>query len=66
MQHSLVEQLKAIESDRAVLSSVISGMREALLLVGADRRVRLVNDALTRIFELDFDPQGRLLVRQRP
>ena len=45
----------------AVLASVISGMREGLLLIGPDRRVRLANSALCDVFEIPFDPEGRLL-----
>jgi two-component system phosphate regulon sensor histidine kinase PhoR len=53
--------LREKEAERSVLASVVSGMRESLLLVGADRRIRLANRALREVLEVDFDPHGRRL-----
>jgi two-component system phosphate regulon sensor histidine kinase PhoR len=61
MKGSLTEKIAESEEERAFLRSVLSGMREGLLLVGADRRIRLANDAFRQIFGLPSDPSGRLL-----
>jgi two-component system phosphate regulon sensor histidine kinase PhoR len=61
MQGALLGKLGELDAERAVFASVISGMREGLVVVGADRRVRLVNDALCHVLEIDFDPRGHLL-----
>ncbi len=61
MRAAALEKIHQLDSERSVFASVISGMREGLIVVGADRRVRFVNDALRRVLELEFDPRGRLL-----
>jgi two-component system phosphate regulon sensor histidine kinase PhoR len=61
MRQALVEKLAELDGERVLLSSVIGGMREGLLLVGADRRIRLANQALRSVFDLDFDPTGHSL-----
>ena len=61
MQQTQLERLAELDRERRVLASVVAGVREGLLLVGPDRRLRLVNDAARAIFDLRFDPQGALL-----
>ncbi|MDB4324880.1 PAS domain-containing protein, partial [bacterium] len=61
LREALEEKLGELETERTLLASVIAGMREGLLVVGPDRRVRLANAAARRIFDLPFDPVGRLL-----
>ncbi len=61
MQQALLDRLDELGAERSLLSSVIEGMQEGLLLVGADGRVRLANRPLRRTLDLDFDPQGRPL-----
>jgi two-component system phosphate regulon sensor histidine kinase PhoR len=61
MQHALLEKISELDSERAVLSSVVSGMREGLLLVGPDRRIRVANRSLRQILNLTFDPVDHLL-----
>jgi len=61
LQLTLLEKLDELDDERSLLSSVIAGMREGLLLVGADRRVRLANAALKRILDLTIDPEGHLI-----
>jgi two-component system phosphate regulon sensor histidine kinase PhoR len=61
LQSVLLAKLAELDSERAVLSSVISGMKEGLVLLGPDNRVRLTNRALRELFEIDFDPQGHRL-----
>jgi len=61
MKRALMEKIGELQDERALFSSVIGGMREGLLVVGPDRRIRLANDALRRIFDLREDPSGGLL-----
>jgi two-component system phosphate regulon sensor histidine kinase PhoR len=61
MQQAMSVQIDELDAQHSLLSSVISGMREGLLLVGPDRRVRLANGALIRTLDLVLDPRGRLL-----
>jgi two-component system phosphate regulon sensor histidine kinase PhoR len=61
MREALIEKLDELGTERALLSSVVEGMREGLLLVGADGRVRLANEPLRRTLDLAFDPAGHSL-----
>jgi two-component system phosphate regulon sensor histidine kinase PhoR len=61
MREALLEKLEELGAERALLSSVVEGMREGLLLVGADGRVRLANEPLRRTLDLAFDPAGHPL-----
>jgi two-component system phosphate regulon sensor histidine kinase PhoR len=61
LQLALLEKIDRLDNERTTLSSVIAGMREGLLLVDPDRRVRLANPALSKILDLSLDPQGHLL-----
>jgi two-component system phosphate regulon sensor histidine kinase PhoR len=61
MRRALREKIDQVQEERSLLSSVIGGMREGLLVVGPDLRVRLANDAARRILDLRFDPAGHLL-----
>jgi len=59
-ESALRARIAELDEDRRLLRSVFAGMREGLLVVGPDRRIRLVNDAFRQIFGLPFDPVGRL------
>lgn len=61
MQTELLSRIGELDAERGILSSVVSGMKEGLLLLDADLRVRLANDASRSIFDLRFDPVGRSL-----
>jgi len=61
MDQALGHRLAELDAERSLLASVIAGMQGGLLLVGSDRRVRLANQAVQKIFGLDFDPTGHLL-----
>jgi two-component system phosphate regulon sensor histidine kinase PhoR len=61
MKQNLVGNLHDIEDERKLLASIVSGIQEGLLLVGDDRRIRLANLAFRKIFQVPFDPNGRLL-----
>ena len=60
-ENTLLARIAELDADRRLLRSVFAGMREGLLVVGPDRRIRLVNDAFQQIFDVPFDPIGRLL-----
>jgi two-component system phosphate regulon sensor histidine kinase PhoR len=61
MKQALVEKIGELETEQERLASVISGMREGLLLVGSDRRIRLANEAIRQIFLLPTDPLGHFV-----
>jgi two-component system phosphate regulon sensor histidine kinase PhoR len=61
MRQALLEKLGELGAERSLLSSVIEGIREGLLLVGADGRVRLANETLRETLDLAFDPAGHTL-----
>jgi two-component system phosphate regulon sensor histidine kinase PhoR len=61
LQLTLLQKIDELDDERSLLSSVIGGMREGLLLVDQDRRVRLANEALSRVLDLDFEPRGHLI-----
>ena len=45
-----------------LLQSVIGAMKEGMVVVGPDRKIRVANDAFRQLFRTPFDPVGRLLV----
>ena len=58
----LVARVGALEEQRHLLLSAVRGMREGLLVVGPDRRVRFANPAASELLAGDGgDPVGRLL-----
>ncbi len=61
LQSALRRRLDACGAEQDLFHSVIAGMREGLLVVGSDRRIRLVNEAFVGALELEFDPRGHLL-----
>lgn len=61
MQHALIERLAELDAERSMMSSVIEGIQEVLLVVGRNGHVRLANRQLREILELPFDPSGRTL-----
>jgi two-component system phosphate regulon sensor histidine kinase PhoR len=61
MRRTLIAKLDELGAEQALLASVVDGMQEGLLLVGADRHVRLTNLTLRRILELEFEPEGHAL-----
>lgn len=61
MRRALVGKIDDLEHEQALLLSVMGGMREGLVLVDPDRRIRLANEAFRHVFGLPEDPSGRLL-----
>ncbi|NJN63778.1 MAG: HAMP domain-containing protein [Acidobacteria bacterium] len=58
---ALLDKIRQAERQYHFLDLVVRGMKEGLLLVGADRRVRLVNDAFLSVFRPQVNPIGRPL-----
>ena len=44
-----------------LLQSVVVAMKEGMVVLGADRKIRVANDAFRQLFRTPFDPVGRLL-----
>jgi two-component system phosphate regulon sensor histidine kinase PhoR len=44
-----------------LLQSVVAAMKEGMVVLGADRKIRIANDAFHQLFRTPFDPVGRLL-----
>jgi two-component system phosphate regulon sensor histidine kinase PhoR len=44
-----------------LLQSVVVAMKEGMVVLGADRKIRIANDAFRLLFRTPFDPVGRLL-----
>jgi two-component system phosphate regulon sensor histidine kinase PhoR len=61
MKQNLLVQVQDVENERRLLASIVSGIQEGLILVGHDLRVRTANESFRRIFQVPFDPTGRLL-----
>ena len=51
-------RLKALETERARMAAILSGMVEAVLVVDGDGRLRLANDAAQRMLHLDSNLIG--------
>jgi two-component system phosphate regulon sensor histidine kinase PhoR len=45
-----------------VLQSIVSAMKEGMVVLGPDRKIRVANEAFLQLFRTPFDPVGRLLV----
>jgi two-component system phosphate regulon sensor histidine kinase PhoR len=44
-----------------LLQSVVVAMKEGMVVLGHDRKIRVANDAFRQLFRTPFDPVGRLL-----
>jgi two-component system phosphate regulon sensor histidine kinase PhoR len=44
-----------------LLVSVIGAMKEGMVVLGPDRKIKVANDAFRQLFRTPFDPVGRLL-----
>jgi len=44
-----------------LLHSVVVAMKEGMVVIGPDRRIRVANEAFRQLFRTPFDPVGRLL-----
>ncbi|HEX7183974.1 MAG TPA: ATP-binding protein [Thermoanaerobaculia bacterium] len=55
-------QFAAVRDERDHLMTILSSMSEGVLVVGADRRARLVNPAFRRLFDLGGEVTGRTVL----
>lgn len=62
MRLALTGKISELELERQFLASVISEMKEGLLLVAEDGKVRLANKACWQIWNLKTDPSGKPLL----
>lgn len=60
MSVELSEKIAEITEDRSQLQSILSSMTEGILAVDRQGKVLLVNEALSRMFELNASFQGKL------
>ena len=61
MRAGLLRKIDEIESKHRLMLSMMSSIREGLLLVGVDRRILMANQPLRLIFNLTGDPEGDML-----
>lgn len=47
--------------DSRLLRSIVVAMKEGMVVLGPDRKIRVANDAFRQLFRTPFDPVGRLL-----
>ena len=60
------DHLRTIAEHKAQLKTILDSMDEGVLVVGANGRIRLVNPALTRLFPLTAEGEGKLPVEVIP
>ncbi len=60
------DHLRTIAEHKAQLKTILDSMDEGVLVVGAQGRIRLVNPALTRLFPLTAQAEGKLPVEVVP
>lgn len=61
MRESLVSKVTKLERKQALFDSVLSGVREGVLVVDARSRIRLANQALRSLCSVSVDPKGKAL-----
>ncbi|MBF0491649.1 MAG: PAS domain-containing protein [Deltaproteobacteria bacterium] len=54
-----ITDLKLLESETLRLRAVLEGMQEGVMLIDENRRIRLVNTSLLKIFNLQESPLGK-------
>jgi two-component system phosphate regulon sensor histidine kinase PhoR len=57
----LVDRVEDGRREGRVLQSVVGAMKEGMVVLGPDRKIRVANDAFRQLFRTPFDPVGRLL-----
>ena len=55
------EQVDEGRRESFLLQSVVGAMKEGMVVLGPDRKIRVANDAFRQLFRTPFDPVGRLL-----
>jgi two-component system phosphate regulon sensor histidine kinase PhoR len=62
MSRQLESRLGELRAEKAELSAVLAGMTEGVLVVDAAGKIRLVNEALRRQFEIDDEAIGKTVL----
>ena len=57
----LVRRVDDGRREGRLLASIVGAMKEGMVVIGPDRKIRVVNDAFRQLFRTPFDPTGRLL-----
>ncbi len=57
----LADRVEAGRREGRLLQSVVGAMKEGMVVLGADRKIRVANEAFRQLFRTPFDPEGRLL-----
>ncbi len=57
----LADRVDDGQRESRLLQSVVVAMKEGMVVLGADRKIRIANDAFRQLFRTPFDPVGRLL-----
>jgi nitrogen fixation/metabolism regulation signal transduction histidine kinase len=57
----LTESVEEGRRESRLLQSVVGAMKEGMVVLGRDRKIRVANDAFRQLFRTPFDPVGRLL-----
>ncbi len=59
LTHHLANRLAGLEADRARMAAILSGMIEGVLVVNAQGRLQLANEAARRMLRIDDPIEGR-------
>ncbi len=57
----LADRVEAGRRESRLLQSVVGAMKEGMVVLGPDRKIRVANEAFRQLFRTPFDPVGRLL-----
>jgi two-component system phosphate regulon sensor histidine kinase PhoR len=57
----LGERVEDGRRESRLLQSVVGAMKEGMVVLGHDRKIRVANEAFRQLFRTPFDPVGRLL-----
>ena len=57
----LIDAVDEGRRESRLLQSIIGAMKEGMVVLGPDRKIRVANDAFRQLFRTPFDPVGRLL-----
>ena len=57
----LSSEIEGGRRESRLFQSVIGAMKEGMVVLGPDRKIRVANDAFRQLFRTPFDPAGRLL-----
>jgi two-component system phosphate regulon sensor histidine kinase PhoR len=57
----LADRVEDGRRESRLLQSVVGAMKEGMVVLGHDRKIRVANEAFRQLFRTPFDPVGRLL-----